>query len=891
MSLESPVETPLDIGLTESEVLERRTSWGFNEIPVKPVRDEWFILLARQFRSSVVILLIVAALISYLFAEYLQSLAILGAVAINAFVGFFTELRAQISLKTLTKLSSPTIRTRRHGQEIDIPTRELVPGDIVQLEAGLRVPADVRLVQTCGINVDEATLTGESVPVFKCISHNNEEIDDIVYQGTLVLDGQALAIVIATALNSRIGKLGKLLTEVPSRQTPLELELEGLGKQLCWMMLILCVVLTLVGLWHQEPVLMMVQTSIALAVAAIPEGLPVVATLALAIGTQRMVKKAVLVRQLAAVEALGCCQVICSDKTGTLTENRMQVTEIFADGRQFHLSGKGYEPTGTIDLNGIEVDIESEDTLRNLLFAAALCNDAFLENHEGKDEWHIHGDPTEGALIVAAAKAGLIHAQLLSLYPRIDELSFDLTRKRMTTINRSPSGQLISSTKGSPESVLKICDSLYRDGELCKIDDALRNELMMANLKMAEKGLRVLAVARKDLSNIDSTDLASVESNLTFLGLVGMQDRPKLGVKESIALCKAAGIKILMLTGDQPQTALAIGKDLGIVEDGEDPILTGREISKFEEKELTSALKKKVILARVSPEVKLSVVRALQNDGLVVAMTGDGVNDAPALRQSDIGVAMGKVGSDLAREAAEIVITDDNFSSIVKAIEQGRVIYANIQNAIAYLLTASLAAVMTVAGAVLFNTGLPLLPLQLLWLNLIVHVFPALGVALLPSHKSIMKDKPRQSASSVLGKEEYIQIWTRALLVATGVLLAIVFHAHSAFHLEKITTLGFATLSCALLFQAWLWAWSGRSFTKDSIWKHVRPALVLNMLISYALMIAAIYIRPLEKVLGTTRLDFYDWLVVLSASLLSCLASMIVIKCIPRTKAHGKSSR
>ncbi|MBX9880163.1 MAG: cation-transporting P-type ATPase [Candidatus Obscuribacterales bacterium] len=874
-------DTNFNSGLSNEQVSKRLAQWGPNEISITTAEDGWLFLLTRQFQSSVIVLLLVAAVISYIFSEHLQSLAILTAVAVNAFVGFITEFRAKVSLQTLRKLSSPKIRARRNGEEIDLPTHELVPGDVVSLEAGVRVPADVKLFKTCGINVDESALTGESVAVFKSLP-STDEGNDIVYQGTLVLDGQAWAIVTATALQSRLGKLGKLLTEISGRRTPLELELEGLGKQLCWMTLILCLVLLVIGILHNEPIVKMTQTSIALAVAAIPEGLAVVATLALAVGTQRMVKSAVLIRQLSSVETLGCCAVICSDKTGTLTENRMQVTEIFSDGKQFTVSGEGYIPVGHFQYRQNKIDVQEENNLHQILITAAVCNDAFLEDHAGKEDWHIHGDPTEGALLVVAAKAGLNHAQLTASYPRVDELPFDLTRKRMTTINQVPQGGLICLTKGSPESVLKQCKFIQKENGINELNDAERNSILKNNFEMAKKGLRVLAIANKKLSINDPVD-GEIESDLTFLGLIGMQDRAKKGVKEAILQCKAAGIRVVMLTGDQAQTAKSIGDDLGIIDSiDDDSVLSGAEICQLNENDLATKLRTTNILARVSPEMKLKVVRALQADGSVVAMTGDGVNDAPALRQSDIGVAMGKGGADLACESAKIVITDDNFSSIVKAIEQGRVIYANIQNAIAYLLTASLAAVATVAAAVLFDTGLPLLPLQLLWLNLIMHVFPALGISLLPSHKMVMKLSPRKTTDSILGRSEYMQILIRSFLVAAGTLTAVIVQGHFLGNSFKMTTISFATLSCALLFQAWLWAFSDRSFMSGG-WKHLNPVFMVNMLISYALMFIAIYVRPIEAVLKTTHLDLSDWLIVLFASGLSFLASIVVCRLLPRT--------
>lgn len=882
---ESPTEIDLELdtdikfGLTDYEAKARMAIYGSNEVSVNDKEGLLFFLL-RQFQSSVVVLLLFAGFISLVLGEHTQAAAILIAVMVNAGVGFITEIRAKISLDTLSKLSSPSVRARRNGQELNLPTSELVPGDVVALESGLRVPADVILAETCGIKVDESTVTGESVPVVKVASPDRGE-ESSVYQGTLIVAGNAWAIVVSTGDRTRVGQLGRLLVNVAFKRTPLEEKLEELGKQLSWWTLGICALLALIGIWHREPIWSMVQTSIALAVAAIPEGLPVVATLALAFGTQRMIRLGVLVRQLSAVETLGCCQVICTDKTGTLTENRMQVTDVVIAGKRLSISGIGYQPIGRITENSNDVILDDEPVFLELLAAGALCNDALVEDHFGSEDWHVHGDPTEGALIVAACKAGLNHDQLISRYPRVAEISFDLTRKRMTTIHSEQDMNSVCFTKGSPESVFRVCTEFVGPNGPAKLTSETLDWFRAQNVELSGNGLRVLAVAKKRLLVGDeSLRVEALEKDLTLLGLIGMSDRPKVGVGEALESCRQAGIRVVMLTGDQAPTARAVARELKIIDDDsrENVVAIGSELNRLLPQDLETTLSDVSVIARVSPEMKLSVVRALQNQGQVVAMTGDGVNDAPALRHADIGVVMGKAGADLARESAKIVITDDNFGTIVKAIEQGRVIYSNIQRAIAYLLTASLASVMTVAGAVMLDIGLPLLPLQLLWLNLIMHIFPALGIAIMPSHHCVMKDSPRDPSRDLIGGNEQMQIFLRSLVVFFSVLIAAVINAHFVGHSANMTTINFATLSLALLFQAWLWALAGRDFAGAGSIRTLRPSLIGNMALSYALLFVAIYAPPLATVLKTVPLGTVDWLVVLSISFLSAGLSIPIAR-------------
>lgn len=864
------------VGLSEGTVADRIKQFGANQMRGRKSHGLLTIVI-RQFQGTVILLLVFAAAISYVSHEVMQAAGIMIAVVINAVIGFITEWQAKVSLDKLEALAGPTARVLRAGHEQEIPAHRVVPGDIAILEPGARVPADLRLIDSYGLSIDESSMSGESVPVFKSATNIGDDDPDaqIALQGTLILAGRGRGVVTATGDQTRLGHLGCLLTEAVSRRTPLEEKLEELGRQLTVAIFVLCSILAAVGIWHQEDVWMMIQTAIALAVAAIPEGMPVVATLALAVGTQRMVHARALVRQLGAVETLGCTTIICSDKTGTLTENQMVLTDLVCNSRHLKLSGAGYEPKGEITEDGLSVSASDDGMVVDLLRAAALCNDAKIENHDGGTQWHVHGDPTEGALIAAAGKVGLVHDHLVGAYPRTGEIPFDLERKRMSTVHRTPDGGCVVYTKGSPESVMKrSCFVRIGAGDR-PLTDLERDWFINKNDELAKLGLRVLAIAhRKFESEPAELTAAFVETDLTLLGLVGMSDRPREGVQAAIESCKNAGIKVIMVTGDQPATAQAIARDLNLLDPrtSGDPVLTGSELSKMNESELRLALRDATVLARVTPEMKLAVVRALQADGEIVAMTGDGVNDAPALRQSNIGVAMGRSGTALAREASSMVITDDNFATMIKAIRQGRIIYANIRKSIAYLLTASVASVMCVAGAVLFDIGLVLTPLQLLWLNLIMHVFPGLGIVLQRGDSDVMTKPPRSSSEHLLSRVIKQQIGIRSIVVACAVLFCLYLHVCMGGAVAHKSTIGLATLSLALLLQAL--SWSGLGMGKAM----TNMPMIVNLGISGILLMAAIYAPVLQGLLNTVALNATEMLLVVLGALCSAIATGLIMR-------------
>ncbi|MBP7863213.1 HAD-IC family P-type ATPase [bacterium] len=851
------LETDPIKGLSGKEAEQRLCKFGLNEIVFED-KFAYVKMFFSQFQSAVVILLLVAQAVSFLAGEVLQAVAILFALLVNALIGFATEIKAKISIKSLESLMKPNARVVRDGTEHLIEARQLVPGDIVLISAGDSVPADLKLIDTADLRLDESTLSGESAPVYKTATKKQNQHDssldenyDEAFQGTIVQTGRARGVVYATGLHTKIGNLGRLLFTATSNKTPLEQNLDTMGAQLSKYIIVACVILFFVGLMHDESPWSMVQVCIALAVAAIPEGMPVIATLALAAGTRKMARKGALVRKLPAVETLGCTAIICSDKTGTLTENQMMVSDVVTYNQHFKLEGQGYEPSGHFfdPNNRIENNhVQSFDSLNLLLKAASLCNDAKLENHDGQTSWHIHGDPTEGALLTAAAKAGLNQNELSANYKRVAELPFSIDRKMMSTLHLEPDGKRMLFVKGSPESVLKKCSYFKQDSknnENSPFTKQIETYFKEQNHILAKLGLRVLAVAYKQIDSAkDFTLSCQTENELTLLGLIAMSDQVRPQVEEAVQACHRAGIKIIMITGDQPATAHAIATKLKL---GNGTVLIGKEVEQMSDAELKMTLEHSYILARTTPEIKMRIVKTLQESGQVVAMTGDGVNDAPALRQADVGIAMGKNGTDLAREACDLVLTDDNFATITHAIREGRIIYSNIRKSVAYLLTASFSSVLVVAFNVLFHCGFYLNPIQLLWLNLIMHIFPGLALALERSDTAIMNQPPRPKNEALLSKSTYKQIWLRSMLTAI-VVAFVTFNLENKMPNENLT-IGFSLLSFLLLAQAWSWIyWSDAGFTLPMTLP--RANTFLCMFVSYLFLLVAIFVPGLNTILG-----------------------------------------
>lgn len=862
-------------GLSHKEATRRLKQDGPNETARKSPQTAWSILV-HQFRSSIVYLLLAATGISIFMQEYMQALCILAVILINGTVGFLIEYRAKRSLQALAKLSGGVIRVRRQGHEIDLPVSELVYGDIVLLEPGMRVPADMRIIDSAAFSVDESPLTGESQPVFKIAS--GEEAHSIestgVFQATTVVSGRAMAVVIATGARTKLGMLGRLLAEVTPAETPLTQSLDYLGHQLTRLVLMLCAVFAVVGILRHIPLERVLETSIALAAAAIPDSLPIIATLALAVGTKEMVRAKALIRRLAAVETLGCTSVICTDKTGTLTRNEMLVTDVIVFEQHFGLSGDGYKPEGQLSVKAANGK-PNVSLVQELLKIAALCNDARLENHLGSVDWHVHGDPTEGALITAALKVELSGEEMQAQHPRITEIPFDLNRKRMSTIHALGNKQPILFMKGSPENVISVCSRVLTIDGVVKLSDDISSWFVRQNRELSGRGLRVLAIAKRELPESPlPSDISALETDLILVGLVGMSDRPRENVQAAIAGCQQAGIRIIMLTGDQPDTAVAIARELNILDENSssNQVVTGRQLQDLPETAVCDALGHARVLARVTPEMKLDIVKRLQEGGAIVAMTGDGVNDAPALLQSNIGIAMGRCGTDLAREAADLVITDDNFATIVKAVEQGRITYENIRRAVGYLLTAGMTAVIAITLGLLFHSGLFLQPLQVLYLNFIMHVFPGLGIALQGDSTNVMLQPPRQTAEKLLDTYEQVQLWSRSILIALATLICVIIN-QSLFAGSNANTVALATLSLCLILQSWSWLTTYKMEPARPIARRrINLPMVMASIANMMLLAVAIYTPGLQRVLQTDSLNTHQmFLVIITAVITYCL--------------------
>lgn len=755
------LDTDLEHGLTQDEVGGRLEKYGYNELAEKEKRISPFIIFINQFKNILIAILLIAAVLSAVIGEWTGAVLILAIVVFCAVLGFAQEYRAERALDALKKMLSPTITVLREGREEQIPSRELVPGDILVLETGDRIPADARLVESHSLMCDEASLTGESVPVNKEIRPLPEDVrvsdrNNIVFTGTTVTYGRGKAVVTSTGINTEFSKIAKEVRTIETGATPLARRMSEIGKWLGIVCLSVCFLIVVISIVRQafgggpiDPpfIVTMVLFAVALAVAAVPEALPAIVTGALAIGMHQMAKRNALIRKMPAVETLGCTTVICSDKTGTLTKGEMTVRKIFSWDSLTEVTGVGYAPAGEFRGSGV-INSTNDSSLRSLLLGGLLCNDAILKEKEGK--WSIQGDPTEGALVVAAEKAGLRQAETRRENPRVEEIPFSSERKRMTTIHKMKNGNKIAFMKGAPESVLERCSRISKDGRLDELGETEKAQILRMNQEMAQNALRVLGVAYRELQDgIDYTEEA-VERDMAFLGLAGMIDPPREEAIEAVKVCKQIHITPIMITGDHRLTAVAIARETGIYEEG-DMVLTGEELERMTDEEYENVAHKVTVYARVSPMDKLKIVRAWKKKGEIVAMTGDGVNDAPALKQADIGVAMGITGTDVTKEAADMVLGDDSFATIVKAIESGRWIYDNIKKYLVYLLESNVIEVAFIGGVVLI-TGpqfLPVLPAAILYINLATDGLPAIALAVSPPDPDIMQRPPRDPKERV----------------------------------------------------------------------------------------------------------------------------------------------
>ena len=869
-----------DKGLEEAEAQRRLAQFGPNELIDKGIKNPWLILL-DQFKDLMVIILLVAAVVSFFLSEELTDvIVIMTIVVLNAAIGFSQEYRAEQAIAALKKLAVPTVRVRRNGRIVEISARELVPGDVVLLEAGNLVPADGRLIESINLKVEEAALTGESEPVEKNTRTsvgNDAPLGDqhgMVFMGTVITYGRGTAVVTATGMKTELGKIADLIQGVEGEQTPLQRRLDGLGKSLAWIAMAIIAVVVVLGRVRGEEWSILVLTGISMAVAAVPEGLPAVVTITLALGSQRMLKRHALIRKLPAVETLGSVTVICSDKTGTLTENRMTVTVLDVTGHTQDIETLVDKKGAIFDAELHEEHPAHERTISLLVKAGALCNDAVLQKMEDGTERTI-GDPTEGALVVAAAKLGYAKERMNQRWPRVGEVPFTSERKRMTTIHKvnvdmqdseAPwsTSPYVAFSKGGVDSLLDVANYLWDGNEIILLDDALRDRILAGNANLAQKGQRVLGVAFRPLAEFDPSAGESLEDEMIFIGLIAMIDPPRREVKDAVITARTAGIRPVMITGDHPLTAQHIAKELTITE--KDHLLTGRDLAVMDVTELASMVHEVPVYARVSPEHKLNIVEALQGKGEVVAMTGDGVNDAPALKKADIGVAMGITGTDVSKEAADMVLLDDNFATIVAAIEEGRKVYDNIRKFIKYTLSSNTGELSVMLVAPFLGMPLPLIPLQILWINLVTDGLPGLALAVEDSERGIMKRAPFRPNESIFSRGMGQRIlWIGFLMGAVSLLMGYLYWdpqnpvPHGTWQTMVFTTLTLAQMGNALAIRSNI----------DSLFQiglFSNPLMVFSVLLTFGLQMALIYVPFLQDIFRTVALSPGELLLSLAAS-------------------------
>ncbi|SFE14103.1 Ca2+-transporting ATPase [Paenibacillus algorifonticola] len=872
-------------GLAAAEAAERLQRDGHNEL-TEGKRVSPIMLFLNQFKDFMVLVLMGATLISGLLGEYLDAVTIIAIIVINSVLGFVQEFRAEKSLHALKEMSAPSAKVLRGGQIMDIPAKELVVGDVILLESGDRIPADVRLLEANSCYTEESALTGESVPVGKhamAISEAELPLGDqrnIGFMGTMVTRGTAKGMVIRTGMKTEMGTIAELIQQTESMETPLQHRLEQLGKILIAVAIGLTIIVVAAGILHGQPAYGMFLAGVSLAVAAIPEGLPAIVTIALALGVQRMIKRKAIVRKLPSVETLGCASVICSDKTGTLTQNKMTVTTIWMGGRRLDVTGQGYEPVGAIMEGGEPVDMKHDASLKRLLQVAALCNNASIYQVEPEDgrkrsgknagaakqEWVLNGDPTEGALVVLAAKLGLTAKSLEGLYKREREFPFDSERKLMSVLASHQGGRVIYA-KGAPDVLMHQCSYVLWDGKVVPFTGTLKQKYAEASEEMAQSALRVLGLAYRDLRATDKCNSeAEAESQLVFVGLTGMIDPPRREAREAIAVCRRAGIKTVMITGDHQLTAEAIAGQLGIMPRG-GIAMSGKQLESMSDEQLDRLVDNVYVYARVSPEHKLRIVKSLQRQGHVVAMTGDGVNDAPAIKAADIGISMGITGTDVSKEASALILSDDNFASIVSAIEEGRNIYENIRKFIRYLLASNVGEIMTMLLAMMVGLPLPLVPIQILWVNLVTDGLPAMALGVDQAEKDLMSQKPRSAKENIFARRLGWKIISRGLLIGVCTLgafwITLIEAPGSTEHLVKAQTVAFATLVMAQLIHVFDCRSSRSIFHRNPLQNRY---LVLAVLSSLIMMLGVLYIEPLQPIFKTVPLGLREWCLVFVAA-------------------------
>ncbi len=873
--VEENLETSAIEGLSDDEVKKRLVTYGANQIQGKK-KKPFILMFLSQFKSFMIIVLLIAAAISGVVGVMegeglLDTFIILGILIVNAFIGAYQENKAESSLEALKKLSAPNTMVVRNGESKDVPTNDLVPGDLVILETGDIIPADLRLIEAVNLKVQESSLTGESVPVDKFTETllgediSLGDLTNMVFSSGIVTYGRGRGIVVGTGMNTEVGKIAGMLQQTMETETPMSKRLEQLGKILGITALAICAIIFIVGILYGNSVLSMFMTAVSLAVAAIPEGLPAVSTVVLAIGVQRLVKKNAIIRTLPSVETLGSATVICSDKTGTLTQNKMTVVETVVN-----FNPENHDESYNATLTG-------EKEL--LITAAVLCNDAKMRLM-GENRYEYFGDPTETALVEFGFRNGVKKDVLENRYPRVAEIPFDSERKRMSTVNSIDNNNLRVNVKGGLDEILRVCPDIQIEGKVKPMNDYDLEKIRNLNEKMANNALRVLALAYKDLpgsnEGIDTNDL---ESNLVFIGLVGMIDPARPEAVAAVAKCHTAGIRTVMITGDHKSTAMAIAREIGIYQEG-DLAITGTELEKISDEELEENVKKYSVYARVAPEHKVRIVKAWQKHNEIVAMTGDGVNDAPALKQADIGTSMGIVGTDVAKGASDMVLTDDNFATIVLAVEEGRRIYANILKSIQFLLSTNVGEIFLLLITSIFNLGAPLLPIHILWINLVTDSLPALALSVDPAEPDIMKKKPHNTKSGIMTKGMIWRVVYQGIMIGTLPLVAYLIGLRDG-GIQLGQTMAFATLAFAQLVHVR----NLHSNVLSSFFINpLKNKLLIGAIFISALLAMAVILLPgVREAFNFVGMDRKHWLLVLGLS----LAPILIVDLFKLLKING----
>ncbi len=847
-------------GLSSADAAEKLIQYGENSL-AKEKKARPLKIFLGQFRDVMIMILLAATVISFCLGEVYDAVTIVIIVLLNAILGFIQEYRTEKTLIALRNMTAPSAKCWRDGALTTVPAAELVPGDIIRLEAGDKVPADCIIISCKGLLAEESILTGESAAVPKTEGDPSDTDNsigkaDAVYSGTVIVKGSAEAKVIATGLNAQMGRISGMLNDIDDEMTPLQKRLAELGKIIALICLGVCVIVSGAGILRGEPVFDMLMTGITIAIAAIPEGLPATVTIALALATGRMLKKNALVHKLHSVETLGCASVICTDKTGTVTENKMTVTNAFCGGKEFSFSGNGYRMAGEITLDGSRVNPASEPALKEMLICGTLCTGSSISSDKKitvrdrgkldlKGEWKVTGDPTELAILIAAAKGGITAETLSAEHKKTDEIPFDSNSRCMTVIC-SENGGRTAYTKGAPDVVIKRCGFYMTDSGAVPMTARKRREIYDIHEKMTENALRVLAFCKKDVSGNSDP-----ESGMIFLGIMGMSDPPRAEAKQAVRLCRSAHIRTVMITGDHKNTAAAVAKQAGIMREG-DLVFTGTELDRMSDTELDGIIGKTAVFARVSPADKLRIVRAFKRKGEIVTMTGDGVNDAPAVKEASIGVAMGLTGTDVTKQAADVVLLDDNFATLVGAVEQGRGIYANIRKFVRYLLSCNIGEVLTMFLGIVLGMPMALLPTQILLVNLVTDGLPAIALGVEPPDRENMKKPPRRSDESFFSGGLMQKIIIRGILIGICTLGSFAVTEILSGSIAAARTAALFTLVTSQLFHVF----ECKSETKNifTVPYMNNKKLIGAVLISLAAVLGAIYFPPLQVIFGTVPL-------------------------------------